>query len=124
MAIQKPTLQNVREVANRLGFSMADGELEEYFALMQDGLAAYELIEAMPEKSPAQRYPRQAGYRPSPDENRYGAWYRKATVKGAAKGKLARKKIVLKDNVSLAGVPMAAGTSILEGYAPAWTLPS
>jgi amidase len=118
MAIQKPTLQNLQEVANRLGFSMADGELEEYFVLMQDGLAAYELIDAIPEKSSEQRYPRQAGYRPSPDENRYGAWYRKATVKGAAKGKLAGKKIVLKDNVCLAGIPMAAGTSILEGYVP------
>jgi amidase len=118
MAIQKPSFQQVRDVANRLGFSMPDSELDEYFALMQDGLAAYELIDAMPEKSPEQRYPRQAGYRPSADENRLGAWYRKATVKGTVKGKLAGKKIVLKDNVCLAGVPMAAGTSILEGYVP------
>jgi amidase len=118
MAILQPTLQQVREAANRLGFSMTDSEVAEYFALLQDGLAAYELIDAMPEKSPAARYPREAGYRPSPEENRYGAWYQKTTVKGAANGKLAGKKIVLKDNVCLAGVPMAAGTSILEGYVP------
>jgi amidase len=118
MAILKPTFQQVREVASRLGFSMTDSEVAEYFALLEDGLAAYELIDAIPEKSPAERYRREAGYRPSSEENRYGAWYRKTTVKGATNGKLAGKKIVLKDNVCLAGVPMAAGTSVLEGYVP------
>jgi amidase len=118
MPIEKPTFEQVREVANRLGFRMADSELQEYFALMQDGLAAYQVVDAMPEKPPTLRYPRQAGYRPTPGENRYGAWYRKTTVKGASQGKLAGKRIVLKDNVCLADVPMAAGTSILEGYTP------
>ena len=118
MAIQKPTLQDAKDTAKRLGFRMAVGEIEEYFALMQDGVPAYEAVEAMPEDLPALRYPRDAGHRPSSAENRYGAWYRKISVKGAPQGKLAGRKIVIKDNVCLAGVPMAAGTSILEGYVP------
>jgi len=118
MAIQKPTLQDAKDVAERLGFRIADSEIEEYFALMQDGVPAYEAVNAMPENLPAPRYPRDSGYRPSAQENRYGAWYCKVSVKGAPQGKLAGRKIVIKDNVSLAGVPMAAGTSILEGYVP------
>ena len=39
-------------------------------------------------------------------------------IKGASSGKLAGKKIALKDNVSLAGVPMMNGASTLEGYTP------
>jgi amidase len=118
MAFEKPTLAETREVADRLGFRLSDEELKEYFALMQDSFAAYEAVEAMPEPSAVQRYPRAAGVRPAPQENLYGAWYSKTSVKGASYGKLAGKKIAIKDNVCLAGSPMAAGTSILEGYVP------
>jgi len=118
MAFQKPTLQQAREVANQLGFRLSDDELKEYFALMQDSLAAYEAVDALPEKATVPRYPRAAGVRPAAEENRLGAWYCKTSVKGAAHGKLAGKKIAIKDNVCLAGSPMAAGTSILEGYVP------
>ncbi len=118
MTIQKPTLPQLRDAATRLGFRMTDADLESYLDLMSDGLAAYALVDAKPDYLPAVRHPRAAGYRPEGAENRYGAWYRKTTVKGAQQGKLAGKKIVLKDNVCLAGVPMAAGTSILEGYVP------
>jgi len=119
MPISKPTLQQTREVAEQLGFRLSDAELQEYFALMQDSFAAYDAVDAMPEPSAApQRYPRAAGVRPSAQENRLGAWYCRTSVKGAPTGKLAGKKIAIKDNVCLAGSPMAAGTSILEGYTP------
>src|SRR5262249_23328172 len=118
MAFEKPTLEQAREVANQLGFRLSPDELKEYFALMQDSLAAYEAVDAMPESPVPVRYPRAAGVKPSPQENPLGAWYCRTSVKGAASGKLAGKKIAIKDNVCLAGSPMAAGTSILEGYVP------
>ena len=63
--------------------------------------------------------PRAPGYRPEGDENKHNAWYVKTTIKGAPSGKLAGKTIALKDNVSLAGVPMMNGASTLEeGYVP------
>jgi len=58
------------------------------------------------------------GYRPAGDENRYNAWYVKATIQGAPGGKLAGKTVAVKDNVCVAGVPMMNGASILEGYTP------
>ncbi|HUN39605.1 MAG TPA: amidase, partial [Acetobacteraceae bacterium] len=58
------------------------------------------------------------GHQPLPEENPYGAWYVKTTVKGAPGGKLAGKTVALKDNVCLAGVPMMNGASTLEGYVP------
>ncbi|MBX5455248.1 MAG: amidase, partial [Acidobacteriia bacterium] len=56
--------------------------------------------------------------RPLPEENPYNAWYVKVEIKGAPSGKLAGKKIALKDNICLAGVPMMNGASTLEGYVP------
>jgi len=99
------------------GFRIADSEIEEYFALMQDGVPAYEAVNAMPENLPAPRYPRDSGYRPSAQENRYGAWYCKVSVKGAPQGKLAGRKIVIKDNVSLRASHGCRYVD-LEGYVP------
>jgi amidase len=65
---------------------------------------------------PAVKYPRTAGYKPTGDENKYGAWYVKTTIKGASGGKLAGKRVAIKDTVCLAGVPMMNGASVLEGY--------
>jgi hypothetical protein len=42
----------------------------------------------------------------------------KTEVKGAASGPLEGRRIVLKDNICLAGVPMMNGASTLEGYVP------
>ena len=39
-------------------------------------------------------------------------------MRGAAHGPLSGKRVVLKDNICLAGVPMMNGASTLEGYVP------
>ena len=118
MAVRRPTLDQLRSVAEDLGMHMGDEELKSYDALMQANYAAYDIVDAMPDYVPAVTYPRTPGYRPEGEENKYNAWYVKTTVKGAPSGKLAGKKIALKDNVCLAGVPMMNGASTLEGYTP------
>src|SRR5216117_2829938 len=64
------------------------------------------------------KYPRDAGYRPPASENRLNAWYWKCSIKGATSGPLAGKKIAIKDNVCVAGIPMMNGSAVLEGYVP------
>src|SRR6202048_4778746 len=118
MAVRRPTLDQLRSVAADLGMHMGDEELKSYDTLMQANYAAYDIVDAMPDYVPAVTYPRTPGYRPEGEENKYNAWYVKTTVKGAPSGKLAGKKIALKDNVCLAGVPMMNGASTLEGYTP------
>jgi Asp-tRNA(Asn)/Glu-tRNA(Gln) amidotransferase A subunit family amidase len=118
MAVRRPTLDQLRSVAEDLGMHMGDEELKSYDALMQANYAAYEAVDAMPDYVPAVKYPRTPGYRPEGEENKYNAWYVKTEIKGAPSGKLAGKKIALKDNISLAGVPMMNGASTLEGYIP------
>src|SRR5258708_8777954 len=118
MAVRRPTLDRLRSVAEDLGMHMGEEELKSYDTLMQGNYAAYDIVDAMPDYVPAVTYPRTPGYRPEGEENRYNAWYVKTTIKGASSGKLAGKTIALKDNVSLAGVPMMNGASTLEGYTP------
>ena len=72
----------------------------------------------MPDELPPVSYPRCPGRRPTSEENPHGAWYVKTEVPGGGSGKLAGKRIALKDNICLAGVPMMNGASTLEGYVP------
>ena len=118
MAVRRPTLDQLRSVAEDLGMHMGDEELKSYDALMQGNYAAYEAVDAMPDYIPAVKYPRTPGYHPEPAENKHNAWYVKTTIKGAPSGKLAGKTVALKDNICLAGVPMMNGASTLEGYIP------
>jgi amidase len=118
MAVKRPTLEQLDDIALSLGIHLSETQLESYSALLQPNFDAYDIVDALPDYVPRITYPRTPGYRPSGEENKYGAWYVKTEVKGAASGKLAGKTVVLKDNVCLAGVPMMNGASTLEGYVP------
>lgn len=120
MAIERPTIKQLQELASRLHMRLTPAQAEEYLALMQANFDAYDLIDALPDEIPAARYPRAAAYRPDGEENPLNAWYYKSEVQGAATGKLAGRTVALKDNIALAGVPMMNGASTLEGFVPAY----
>jgi amidase len=116
--VKAPTVRQLREVAADLGMSFSDEDLAQHMDALASSIGAYNLIDRTPDEKPAVKYPRTPGYRPTGEENARGAWYVKTTVEGAASGKLKGKKIVLKDNVCLAGVPMMNGAATLQGYVP------
>ena len=118
MVVRVPSPAELRGVAERIGFSLDVAELDSFIELMAPNIDYYNQIEAMPDELPSVRYPREPGYRPEAEENPHNAWYVKTAISGAAEGKLKGKRIALKDNIMLAGVPMMVGASILEGYAP------
>jgi len=115
---EKPTLADLRPIARQLSMNPSDAYLEA--ALRSTGAlaAAYAALDAAPDELPPVKYPRDVGQRPSEAENPYGAWYVKTAIKGAPGGKLAGKRVALKDNVCLAGVPMMVGAKLLEGCVP------
>ena len=118
MAVQIPTPQQIRELADEMGLDLTDADVESYRGLFQENVDAYNVVDAMPDHLPLVKYPRTTGYHPRDEENPYNAWYVKSEVKGASRGKLKGKTVVLKDNVMLAGVPMMNGAATLEGYVP------
>ncbi len=118
MTIKRPTLSQMRGMAERFGMNLSDAELAEYSQIIEPYIQAYDRLDAMPDNLPEVRYPRSPGYHPDATENPLNAWYVKTEVKGAMDGPLRGKRIVLKDTVCLAGVPMMNGSSIMEGYTP------
>ena len=118
MPVSKPTHDQLRDVAKDMGLSLTDDDVKSFMALMQSSIDGYNVVDAMPDNLPVVKYPRTPGYRPSGAENKYNAWYVKTSIKGAPTGKLSGKRVVAKDNVMVAGVPMMNGASTLEGYVP------
>jgi len=113
----KPTVADLRAAATKLGMNPSDAYLEAATRSLTPLAGAYAALDAVPDEMPVVTEPRSFS-RPGPDENRYGAWYVKTSIKRSNAGKLAGRRIALKDNVCLAGVPMMIGASILQGYVP------
>ena len=116
--VKRPTLEQMKAIVGKLHMSMSDHEVGEYLEVLEGTMQAYDRVDQLPDYLPEVRYPRTPGTRPSAAENPLGAWYVKTEIKGAPYGPLAGKRIVLKDNICLAGVPMMNGASTLEGYVP------
>ena len=116
--VKRPTLDQLQEIVASLHMNMSAGEVAEYLEVLEGTFASYDRVNQLPDYLPAVRYPRTPGYRPGASENPMNAWAVKSEVKGAAYGPLSGKRIVLKDNICLAGVPMMNGASTLEGYVP------
>jgi len=52
MTVKRPSLDQLRGVAEDLGMHMSDEDLRSYHTLLQGNYAAYEAIEAMPDYLP------------------------------------------------------------------------
>ena len=99
---------------------LTDADVTSFIELMRPRVAAYNIVDAMPDNLPEVRYARTPGHRPMGEENTHNAWYVKTRVEGASAGKLRNRTVVLKDNIMLAGVPMMNGSATLQGYVPGY----
>lgn len=118
MTVQLPTAEQVRAAADEVGLALTDDDVKSYQGLMAGSIAAYNMIDHMPDELPPVKYPRTPGYFPKSADNKHNAWYVKTSITGASSGPLKGKHVAIKDNVMVAGVPMMNGNSILEGYVP------
>src|SRR6266853_626668 len=116
--VKVPTLEQLGEVAAELGFTFTEADLAAHRECLLPAFEAYNGLDRMPDELPPIAYPRRPGRRPAPEENPHGAWYVKTEIAGAASGKLKGKRVALKDNICLAGVPMMNGASTMQGYVP------
>jgi len=118
MPVQYPTPAQLLDAADEMGLSLSPADVDSFLGLIRGNVDAYNVVDALPDALPEVRYPRTPGRFPTPEENPTGAWYVRTQVKGADAGPLAGQRIAVKDTMLLAGVPMMAGSSILEGYVP------
>ncbi|MDN5914681.1 MAG: amidase [Pseudonocardia sp.] len=115
MAIPPPDAARLAALNEHHHFGLSDAEIAEYGPPVAATLAASERVEEL--------YAATAPVAPGrewaePKENPYGAWYVTTSIPGAAEGPLAGKTVAIKDNITVAGVPMTNGSRTVEGFVP------
>src|ERR1700676_2513857 len=118
MPVRPPTVKQLLEIAGSFGMTLTSEDAASFRGLMAGSIASYDRLDELTEPKLPVKYPRSAGYRPSKEENPWNAWYWKTDIRGSASGVLAGKKVAIKDNICVAGVPMMNGSRVLEGYVP------
>ena len=118
MPVRLPSPEQLQEIAASFGMKLDVKDAESFRGLMVGSIASYNRLDQLPEPKLPVKYPRTPGYRPGPEENPFNAWYWKTKISGSANGILLGKKVAVKDNICVAGVPMMNGSRWLEGYLP------
>ena len=117
MGLPVPGIDELGAIAASFGLSPSDEDLVAYRELVAGSLAAYDAVEDLYRRQ-APAVPERRRWLPEPAENPLGAWYRRCAVRERDDGPLAGRRIAIKDNVDVAGVPMMNGSATLEGFVP------
>jgi amidase len=116
-----PNVDEVVAVAKELGIHLGPDEAvmyRKYLMELMGKLDTFVQARLDEPKPPMVSAARQAGYRPSLEEDPLNAWMWKCRIEGASEGLLAGKTVSFKDHIAVAGMPMSFGSFALEGFIP------
>jgi amidase len=117
--IRRPSRERIKALAALEHMSLSDSEADAIDTLIDRALLMFDKLDDLPQPEMLLKYPRRnRGYRPPPGEDAYNAFVRRCYVEGAVSGKLAGKRIGLKDNIRLAGIPLSNGSALLADFVP------
>lgn len=119
MSVKRPGIDTLETISDYYGFDLTSDELREFQSVVADSMAIYDRLDELADEPLPVKYPRaDLGHRPVDADNPLNGWAWKCSVPGAENGPLSGRTVALKDNVSLAGVPMMNGSPIMEGFVP------
>ena len=113
-----PSARDVAAVAEGLGIHLDDEDAAAYRDFVVEQLAAFDdfLQARLDEDRPPLLFPSRApGHRPTSAEDPHNAWVWRCSIGGAEEGILAGRTVSFKDHIAVAGLPLAFGTSVLDG---------
>jgi amidase len=117
MPITPPTAGDLASIARHYGLHLEPEDLESFRVLAVRLLASYDQVERLYEAS--QPEPPQRPYQwPAEDGNDLGAWYVTTEITARQDGPLAGRRVAVKDNIAVAGIPMMNGSRAIEGFLP------
>ena len=80
-SVKMPTAAELKQVGSELGMNLSDADVAFFLETMGGNVAAYSLLESLPDNLPVVKYPRTPGYRPEGEENKYNLWYYKSEIR-------------------------------------------
>ncbi len=109
----------VRILGGVFGIKLDDDDAVAFAALAHELLLTLDELGYGPDEppDPLECTRRNLG-RPVPEADPYNAIVRRCEVTAGGDGLLAGKRIALKDTIAVAGIPLTAGSPVLEGFVP------
>ena len=118
-AVKLPSIEDLQKTNAKYNLCCTDEELKEYQDVLKDTVADYNFVNDLELPKYVPKYSGNRTYNfPDVCENKNNAWYVKCDIPTAETGKLAGKRVAIKDNTAVAGIPMMNGSTVLEGYMP------
>lgn len=118
MAVRPPSKGELAAIARHYGMHLSEEDLRSFEPLVAGVMSSYAAVEELYARIAARPPAGRAWKRPEPSENPLGAWYVKTEIQEAPAGPLAGRRVAIKDNIEVAGVPMMNGSRTLEGFVP------
>src|SRR3989440_679678 len=116
MAITPPTHDDLAEIAGRYRLGLGPGDVESFRQIITGALASYDAVERM-YQAHAPEMPGRPYQWPAEAGNDLGAWYVTTELRTGG-GPLAGRRVAIKDNIEVAGLPMMNGSAAVEGFIP------
>jgi amidase len=117
MPVPPPDANAIGKVAEQYGLGLTHADAESFQPFVEGLLASWDVVEEL-HATLAPRAPERAWQRPEGNDNAFNAWYVTTEITGASDGPLAGRRIAIKDNTAVAGVPMMNGSKTVEGFVP------
>jgi amidase len=117
MPVIPPSAADIARIAAAYGLHLTDSDVASFRALTAGLLAAYDSVERLHDAT-LPEIPARSWRRPAGAQNPLGAWYVRTEIRGSTTGPLAGRRVAVKDNIAVAGVPMANGSALLDGFVP------
>ena len=115
--IRRPTADELADLAELSYIHLTPQEALDLEELSKGLLSTLDRLDDLPQpRWPIKYTDRDPGYRPTEEEDPYNIFIRKCRVTGAPSGKLAGKKIGLKDNIAVAGIPLTNGSRLATDH--------
>ena len=119
VALRVPTREDLREMASANYFELTAEEEDAFQSMIPPMFDRLEQLDQLPKVPVRSSYAdRDPGSRPTQQADPLNAIVRRCSVKGSPSGRLAGKRIGLKDNICVAGIPSTNGSRVMAGYVP------
>lgn len=110
-----PDATELSRISSTYGLGLSEQELAEFLPHIKEALSSWDLVDELHEQERPRAVARTWA---RPEHNPLGAWYVTCDITESDDGPLAGRKVAVKDNTAVAGVPMMNGSAALDGFVP------
>jgi amidase len=118
MVVSRPSVADIDSAALHFGFHLDTDAKAEFATIAAHTLTAYDAVDELYNQVAHLKVPERAYLFPEPPDNPFGGWYVTTEIASGADGPLSGRRVAIKDNIAVAGIPMMNGSRAVEGFVP------